>query len=122
MVRGIQSGSVRLRFRCVCTVLHQTFSHCLRSALWLGCFGGLKKTGRDRALGKVGKGQCLLPAGPRVENERLREVEIQKYLESCQSMLLKKLNMILVQTRRCQRRNFSDKAGSRKDTGDTHPC
>lgn len=75
---------MRLRFRCVCTVLHQTFSHCLRSALWLGCFGGLKKTGRDRALGKVGKGQCLLPAGPRVENERLREVEIQKYLESCQ--------------------------------------
>lgn len=83
---------------------------------------GIKKTGGDRALGKVGKGQCLLPAGPRVENERLREVEIQKYLESCQSMLLKKLNMILVQTRRCQRCNFSDKAGSRKDTGDTHPC
>lgn len=44
----------------------------------------IKKTGGDRALGKVGKGQCLLPAGPRVENERLREVEIQKYLESCQ--------------------------------------
>ena len=64
-----------------------------------GALGNEKAGGDIRVWGKAQKGQCLMPLNLRVENGYLREAETQKqeYLESWQSIVLKKINIVLIQ-------------------------